>query len=461
MRAHPGEYEMASPGNLAGVLRLMKEQPGHWLPVAGGTEVMVLLSAGKLSQRWLVNLWGVPELGQIREDAETLTVGGGCTFSQIRNCDAVRRHFPLLAQAASWTGSIANQNRATIAGNLANASPAADSPPALLAYDAELELVSARGTRRMAYADFHRGYKRTALEPEELILSIRLNRKCDGYFSYGRKTGARNAQAISKVCIAGVGRMRAGRVEDVRIGLGAVAPVPLRLTGVETLIRGTKIDKAMIAEARSVLNEVIQPIDDIRSVAEYRRFVARNLLEEFLRGLAASESRLSPVLARWNALPDMEATEEVLPCCGAMRWAQELVRLRPFGSDADLFQASDQLWQDLEPGDWDEAFRSHPRIGERKAPEAATRQSATWSRQEQNGVDAENADVVTELACANVEYEARFGRVFLVCATGKSAAEMVELLKRRLENDPEAELLEAQKQQRQITQLRLRKWLGQ
>lgn len=459
MRAHPAEYEMVSPGSLAGVLRLMEEQPGRWLPVAGGTEVMVLLSAGKLSQRWLVNLWGVPELGEIHEDAETLTVGGGCTFSRIRNCDAVRRHFPLLTQAASWTGGIANQNRATIAGNLANASPAADSPPALLAYDAELELVSAGGARRMAYVDFHRGYKRTALEPEELILSVRLKKNCGGYFSYGRKTGARNAQAISKVCIAGVGRKRGGRVEDIRIGLGAVAPVPLRLTGVETLIRGTRIDHATIVEARRVLNEVIQPIDDIRSVAEYRRFVAGNLLEEFLRGLAASEGTLSAVLARWNAVPDMEATEEILPCSGSMRWAQGLMRLRPFGSDADLFEASDRVWQDLEPGDWDEAFRSHPRIGDRKAPEAATQRSAAWSREEQNGVDAENADVVAALERANVEYEARFGRVFLVCATGKSAEEMLEILKRRLGNDPGAELLEAREQQRQITQLRLRKWL--
>jgi CO/xanthine dehydrogenase FAD-binding subunit len=199
---------MVSPGSLEGVLRLMEREPGQWLPVAGATEVMVMFSAGKLAARRLVSLWEVAELREIREDVGSLTLGGGCTFSQIRNCEAVRRHFPLLTQAASWTGSIANQNRATLAGNLANASPAADSPPALLAYDAELELVSARGTRRMAYRDFHLGYKRTALEPGELILSVILKKHFDGYFSYGRKTGARNAQAISKVCIAGVGRVR-------------------------------------------------------------------------------------------------------------------------------------------------------------------------------------------------------------------------------------------------------------
>ncbi len=460
MRCDPTEYEMVSPGSLAGVLQLMDREPGQWLPVAGATEVMVLFSAGKLGARRLVNLWNLPELREIHEDADSLTLGGGCTFSQIRSCEAVQRHFPLLAQAASWTGSIANQNRATLAGNLANASPAADSPPALLAYDAELEVISARGQRRMAYVDFHLGYKRTALEPGELILSVTLKKHFASYFSYGRKTGARNAQAISKVCIAGVGRMREGRIEDVRIGIGAVAPTPLRLTQVEDFIRGKQIRAGVIVEARRVLNESIAPIDDIRSVAEYRRFVAANLLDEFLRGLADSGEGLNPVLARWNALPEMEAEEEILPCCGSMRWAQALVRLRPFGRETELFETSDRVWRGLDPSDWDEAFRSHPRIGARKAPEVATQQSAAWSRQEQGGVDAQDAKTLRELERGNAEYEARFGRIFLVCATGKSSAEMLEILNRRMGNDADTELQEAAEQQRQITQLRLRKWLS-
>ena len=461
MRSHPAEYEMVSPGSLDGVLRLMDQEPGQWLPVAGATEVMVMFSAGKLGTRRFVSLWNLSELCEIQEDAGSLTLGGGCTFSQIRNCEAVRRHFPLLAQAASWTGGIANQNRATLAGNLANASPAADSPPALLAYDAELELVSARGKRQLAYSKFHLGYKRTSLDPGELILSVILKKHCDGYFSYGRKTGARNAQAISKVCMAGVGLLREGRVEDVRIGAGAVAPVPLRLSGVEELIRGERIGDEAIVEARRLLNEAIAPIDDIRSVAGYRRFVAGNLLEEFLRALAVSGDALNPVLARWNALPEMEAEEEILPCCGSSRWAQELTRLRPFAAAAVLFEASDRVWLGLGFEDWDEAYRSHPRIGERKAPAAATKQSAAWSGHEQDGIDARDAETLAELERANREYESRFGRVFLVFATGKSAGEMLEILKRRLDNDAETELREAAEQQRQITQLRLRKWLGQ
>jgi OHCU decarboxylase len=137
-----------------------------------------------------------------------------------------------------------------------------------------------------------------------------------------------------------------------------------------------------------------------------------------------------------------------------------MVRLRPFGSIAELVEASDRVWRGLGVEDWDEAFRSHPRIGERKAPAAATKRSASWSRREQDGVHAQDATVLGELARRNAEYEARFGRVFLVCATGKSAAEMLAILRRRLLNDEETELREAVEQQRQITLLRLRKWLS-
>lgn len=458
MRSSPVEYEMTSPETLGGVLQLLHDEPGRWMPVAGATEVMVQFGAGKLPARRLVNLWGLKELAEIRLDAHTLTLGGGCTFSQIRACEAVRRHFPLLAQAASWTGGIANQNRATLAGNIVNASPAADSPPALLAYDAELELVSVRGTRRMPYSEFHLGYKKTALQQDELVLSVRLNTIFDGYFSYGRKTGARNAQAISKVCMAAVGRMEAGRVGDVRIGMGAVAPVPLRLKRIETLVRGGRITDGMIAEARRELDAAMAPIDDIRSVAEYRRSVAGNLLEEFLRGLAATGEALNPVLASWNVLPAREAAEAIVACCGAQRWAREMEQRRPFRTSSELLETADQVWWGLSEEDWEQAFQSHPRIGERKAATPVSGQSEEWSRQEQAGIGSQDAGTLAELARRNAEYEARFGRVFLVCASGRSAAEILEILNRRLDNDAAMELRETAEQQRQITQLRLQRW---
>jgi len=135
------------------------------------------------------------------------------------------------------------------------------------------------------------------------------------------------------------------------------------------------------------------------------------------------------------------------------------MRLRPFARESDLLEASDRVWLGLEAADWDEAFRSHPRIGVRKAPEAATERSAAWSREEQDGVEAEDEKTLRELERGNAEYEARFGRIFLICATGKSAVEILEILNRRMNNDAETELPEAAEQQRQITQLRLRKWL--
>ena len=177
MRADPAEYDYASPGTLRGALQLLHDEPGVWMPIAGGTEVMVQFSAGRLGARRLLSVWDVPELRSIGEDSDAITIGGGCTFTRIREDRGVQQHFPLLAQAASWTGGIANQNRATIAGNIVNASPAADSPPALIAYDAELELVSIRGTRRVPYSDFHLGYKKTALVADELLLAVRLPKR--------------------------------------------------------------------------------------------------------------------------------------------------------------------------------------------------------------------------------------------------------------------------------------------
>src|SRR5208283_5582389 len=184
------------------------------------------------------SIWNLPELRSIDLLANEIRMGAGCTYTDIREQEVIGREFPMLARAACWTGGIANQNRGTIGGNIVNASPAADSLPALLAYDAELILVSARGERRMSYAGFHTDYKKTKLAPDELVQAVWLPRRFSGYVCHARKVGSRNAQAISKVCIAALGRVAdrtvAGKtVEDVRIALGSVAPVPLRLRETE------------------------------------------------------------------------------------------------------------------------------------------------------------------------------------------------------------------------------------
>ena len=290
MRSYPDDYQLITPGSLDTVLRLLHDEPGQWTPIAGGTEIMVLYGAGKLAARKIVSISPLAELREIKDDGDVISIGAGCSFTQIRRHAGIQKHFPLLAQCASWIGGIANQNRATIGGNLANASPAADSPPALFAYGAEIEMISARGSRRLPYENFHLGYKKTALAPDELIYAVRLPKCFDGTLRYVRKVGARNAQAISKICIAATGSMRLGRLEEIRIGLGSMAPVPMRQKKTEELLRGAVLNDATIAEARRTLAGETTPIDDIRSTASYRTLVAGNLLEEMLRAFAASEA---------------------------------------------------------------------------------------------------------------------------------------------------------------------------
>src|ERR1700724_231015 len=168
MRSHPGDYELVAPNNLPSVLSLLAQEPGVWLPIAGGTDLMVQYSAGHLAARKLVSIWNLPELRHIEVTPDEIRIGAGCTYTDLRKHEAVGSEFPLLARAARWTGGIANQNRGTIGGNIVNASPAADSLPALLVYDAELILVSVRGERRLPYQNFHTGYKKTLLAPDEL-----------------------------------------------------------------------------------------------------------------------------------------------------------------------------------------------------------------------------------------------------------------------------------------------------
>jgi CO/xanthine dehydrogenase FAD-binding subunit len=286
MRADPAEYKLVSPGNLQAALSLIAGEPAQWLPIAGGTDLMVLYSAGKLPNRKLINIWNIPELRQIEVLPDRVRIGAACTYTALRRHDIISREFPLLATAASWTGGIANQNRGTLGGNIANASPAADSLPALLVYDTELTLISVRGERRVAYRDFHTGYKQTVLAADELIRDVSLPRRFSRYVSQARKVGARNAQAISKVCLAALGHMENGTIRDVRLALGSVAPVPLRLSETEHMLIGKQIEPSLIEVARKSAMSGIRPIDDIRSTARYRAAVAGNLVAEFLERLA-------------------------------------------------------------------------------------------------------------------------------------------------------------------------------
>ena len=288
MRAQPAEYELVAPGSLAGVLSLLAKVPGTWLPIAGGTDVMVQYSAGKLPARKLVSIWNLPELRRIENLADEIQIGAGCTYTDLRESEAINREFTLLSTAAGWTGGIANQNRGTLGGNIVNASPAADSLTALLVYDAELLLVSKKGERRVPYSSFHTAYRKTQLAPDELIRTICVKKHYSEYYAHTRKVGARNAQAISKICLAALGRIKKGVVQDIRLAMGSVAPVPLRLRETESVLKGKRIDPTLLRLARATAAAEVQPIDDIRSTARYRAAVAGNLVAEFLQQLSAS-----------------------------------------------------------------------------------------------------------------------------------------------------------------------------
>jgi 2-oxo-4-hydroxy-4-carboxy-5-ureidoimidazoline decarboxylase len=165
-------------------------------------------------------------------------------------------------------------------------------------------------------------------------------------------------------------------------------------------------------------------------------------------------------LAAWNGADEVTALDAMIACCGARRWAAGMVGRRPVEGEEKLGALADEIWATMKEPDWMEAFACHPRIGERKA-EHATAQSQTWSKQEQSLTASAAADVMARLTEGNALYEERFGFTYIVCATGKSAEEMLAILERRLKSDRETELREAAEQQWQITQIRLRKWLAE
>jgi CO/xanthine dehydrogenase FAD-binding subunit len=286
MRSNVAEYDLIAPPTLHAVLEALAAEPGRLTPIAGGTEIMVALAAGHLPQKHLISINHLRELRFIDVTASNLTIGSGTTYTDIRRHPVIAVDFPLLVQAASWTGSIANQNRGTLGGNIVNASPAADSPPALLVYDAAVTLVSTRGERTLPYRDFHLSYKESVLAPDELLYSITLPRKFAGYRTYIRKVGPRNAQAISKVALACLALVENNLITDIRIGAASLREVPTRCPAAEAALLNQPITPATIAAARAALIAEARPIDDIRSTARYRASIAANLLEEFLHQLA-------------------------------------------------------------------------------------------------------------------------------------------------------------------------------
>jgi CO/xanthine dehydrogenase FAD-binding subunit len=288
MRAYLPAYELYAPSTLHEALQLLASDRGGWRPFAGGTDLMVQLESGALPEARYLGLWKLPDLRGIRESGGGLDIGSLTTYTELLGSDRVAREYPLLAAAAAQTGGVATQNRGTIGGNIANASPAADTPPALVVYDAELELQSLRGSRRLKYDAFHLGYKKMDMAPDELIVRVHLPRPPSGT-AYYHKVGTRQAQAISKVCVAALMDLSAGtindiRINDIRIALGSVAPTVVRARGFEAALRGKRLEATAIEAAVRALVQDIAPIDDVRSTARYRRLVAERVLRHWLLG---------------------------------------------------------------------------------------------------------------------------------------------------------------------------------
>jgi CO/xanthine dehydrogenase FAD-binding subunit len=282
----PVEPPIESPRSLAEAFAALSRSSAdaQITPIAGGTDVMVRITGeiGEPPARML-DLWRLDELRGIAADTNTLSLGALTTYTEIRRSAACREHVPALVEAAATIGAAQIQNRGTIGGNIANASPAGDTLPVLLALDAEIVVGGKRGERTIAASDFWVAYRRTALEPDELILRVRIP-VGGGREVRFRKIGTRRAQAISKVVMALAWRDGVGTPwQEVRIGLGSVADRPVRAPRTEAVLEGRSPIPQVADEAAETLAAEIEPIDDVRSTADYRRIVSARVLHRLIR----------------------------------------------------------------------------------------------------------------------------------------------------------------------------------
>jgi CO/xanthine dehydrogenase FAD-binding subunit len=260
----------------------MLRDEGPLVPMAGCTDLYVALNFGTLRPRRFLNLWSLDALRGIESRGQTLRIGALTTFTDLITSGVIRRRLPMLAAAAREVGGVQIQNRGTLGGNVANASPAGDTLPVLLAADAVVVLLSAAGTRRVPMTSFYTGYRQTAARPDELIARFEIPAVRGR--QWFRKVGTRAAQAISKIVVAGVwDKARAGAAPC--LAMGSVAPIPLRLSQTEQAL-GSGVS---LAEAQAILQREIAPIDDLRSTEEYRRQVAANLLGQFCAEVSRRE----------------------------------------------------------------------------------------------------------------------------------------------------------------------------
>jgi CO/xanthine dehydrogenase FAD-binding subunit len=247
--------------------------------LAGGTDLMVNANH-RAAPAGILDLWRLSDLGFVRVGDAAIAIGAGTTWHDVERHAAIRERLAPLAAAAREIGALQIQARATLGGNVGTSSPVGDSLPVLLALDAELEVASVRGRRRVPYHAWCTGYRTTQLQPDELIVAAHIPVPGPATRTTWRKVGTRRAQSISKVMGAAAITLDGDIVTDARVALGAVAERPIRIAAVEAAVRGLALGPAGDA-ARAALRTAIQPIDDVRSTAAYRRDVAENLVARF------------------------------------------------------------------------------------------------------------------------------------------------------------------------------------
>ena len=279
----PIEPPVTSPRTLPDAYAVLAESPTR--PIAGGTDLMVALT-GELGEppARVLDLWGLEDLRGLALDGDAITLGALTTYTEIRRSALCLEHLPALVEAAATIGAAQIQNRGTLGGNIANASPAGDTLPVLLALDAAFVLGSNRGERTVAADEFWPSYRKTALAPDELLLRIRVPLAA-GRETRFRKVGTRRAQSISKVVMALSWRDAgpSGPWTDVRLALGSVAPTPIRARATESILEGKAPTPETADSAAETLAGELEPIDDVRSTAEYRRLVAARILHRLIR----------------------------------------------------------------------------------------------------------------------------------------------------------------------------------
>ncbi len=276
------------PQNLKEVLEIKRNNP-EVVILDGGTDLLAQWSSGFQRPETVISIAGLTELNDICIKEKYLVIGAGVKHSSIENSELIIKHVPILSVAAATIGAPAIRNMGTVGGNIANGSPAADLPPALLVHDSIINLASKDNSRSIALKDFYKGYKELDLRPDEIIVSISVPVLDNKAVSRFRKIGSRKSQTISKVCLGALAVLEDGAIKKIRLAAGSVGPYPQRLYATEKLLESAELTEKLIEQSAKSAASEVSPIDDVRSTAEYRSYALGALVADFIRNLISGQ----------------------------------------------------------------------------------------------------------------------------------------------------------------------------